>query len=118
MSSIRLLKDHAKGSKGQTVSVPFGLGVELVASGIGEYPPAVKPVPKMPNVGLTAADRYAADIARLNTYHAAAIKEVKDEADEMLKLAQKEHAAEIASIKAELEAANRVITELNAKGKK
>jgi hypothetical protein len=46
MSSIRLLKDHdaknsegkpVKHAKGVVISVPFGVGRELIAAGIGMY---------------------------------------------------------------------------------
>lgn len=51
MSSIRLLKDYPpRGQKGEVISVPFGLGRELVSKGVGAYlvGPAVKAAPATP----------------------------------------------------------------------
>ena len=58
MSSIRLLKDHERGKRGTVISVPFGLGAELIAAGIGERP---GPVPE------AVAEIQAAPVAVVST---------------------------------------------------
>lgn len=100
MSSVLLKQDHDGKKAGTVVSVPFGVGQSMVAGGIGEYPaspPTIAPAAPAP----TAADRYAAEVAKLKAAHAAAVAE-----------AGKAHADEMTKLKAELDAANKVAADL------
>jgi hypothetical protein len=117
VSTIRLLKDDARGKKGEVVSVPFGVGQTMVAAKVGEYPAAPKPAPAPAAAATPPAERHAQEIARLNALHAAALAEVKEEAAAEAKRAAKEHAAEVAKLKADLDAAQALIAEQNAKKK-
>jgi hypothetical protein len=101
MSSIRLLQDHEKGKRGQVVSVPFGVGQNMVAQGIGEYPtPGAPPAP-----------RPTGDIDKMKTEAVAAMKSQEqahqaDLASQTHRMEQA-HAAQVA----ELKEAHRVVSE-------
>lgn len=47
MASILLLKDHDGSKKGEVISVPFQVGKQLIAQGVG-IPPAQKGEAKRP----------------------------------------------------------------------
>lgn len=118
MSTVRLLKDCDRGKKGEAVSVPFGTGREMVAAGVGEYPPAAPAASGRPNVAVpTVAERHAGELARLNALHAQALKDVREDAEAEAKKALKVYADETAKLKAELDAAHKTIAELNAAAK-
>lgn len=118
MSSIRLTKESPHGKVGQIISVPFGQGRELVASGIGEYPVARDvPAQVLRTAAPAIAERHAGEIDRLNETHAQKITELKSLAKDESERLEKKHAAEMKALQAELDAANARIAELNAKHK-
>jgi hypothetical protein len=117
MSSVRLLKDGPKGKKGDVISVPFGAGKDLVAAGSGEYlqqPASV--VTK--NVAKPSAEAlHAAEIVRLNQHHANVLAEVKADAAEKMKAIEDAHAEQLTKVSGDLEAAQKLLTEKQAKAK-
>lgn len=118
MSTIILKKPYNGYSAGAKISVPFGVGLNLVRDEIGVYPEQpVQQVSVMPEVS-SPAERHAAEIGRLNQSHAAAVKDLKEHhAQELVKI-DKAHAAELSKLQAELDAANKTITDLQTKPKK
>lgn len=122
MSTVRITADNVpQGKKGEVVSVPYGVGQTLVAGKLAEYPPSLpvyagkkRPAPTPPTVA-GVSERYAADITRLNEKHARDLKDVRDEAKKAAKDAAEAHAAAVAKLTADLDAANALIAELNAK---
>lgn len=114
MSSVRLKKDHGGHKAGATISVPFGVGQTMVAGGIGEYPTPAVPPPAPAVATPTAVDRHVAEIARLNTLHAANLRDVREEAAGQIKEATDAHATALAKATADLDAANKTITDLQA----
>ncbi len=116
MSSIRLLKDDARGKKGEVVSVPFAVGKEMLARGVGEYPrPAAPAEPKAMPVSESAAARHEADIKRLNALHASDVQAVRDECREAMRKDEARHQEEVAALQGDLDAARKTITELQGK---
>jgi len=119
MSSIRLLKDQGDKKKGEVHSFPFGVGRELVEKGLGEY--LTGPVPQKPLLGAPASgEQHAAEIQRLNAFHAEALQHVENEARTAHRKQQKDHELEVTRLQTELDQAHRTIAELQAKlgGKK
>lgn len=71
MSSIKLKKPHGSHMPGAVISVPYGVGLELIRDGIGIYPaqettpvvteaPVSAPPPPMPAAVVEAAPKPAA----------------------------------------------------------
>lgn len=119
MSSVRIIiDDHPRGKKGEIVSVPFGVGKQMIAAGLAEYPLA-KSALAAPAVATATppAERHAAEIARLNAAHTKAMDDVKAEAIEEMKRLQKEHDNEARKLHADLDAAHKQITDLQAQAK-
>lgn len=117
MSTVRLLKDDPRGKRGDVVSAPFGIARDMVAAGLAEYPPVPAGPPRAASAP-AAPDRHAAEIVRLNDQHLRAVAEVRAAADAAAEAAKKAHAGELAALRAELEAANKAVTDLQAKLKK
>ena len=97
MSSIRLLKDYPPHKAGEIISVPFGLGKDLFARGIGEYPEQPKTEAPADSSG--------------------EIKRVKDEAQAAMKQMEQEHALEIEALQKQITALTAERDELAKKKK-
>ncbi len=117
MSSILLSKDSKHGKAGSVVSVPYGVGRELVKAGLGAYPAPPPPRAAARPAPMSPAERHAAEIQRLTEAHEVAFAELKTESLVRLADAEKAHRTEVAKLQADLEAANARITELQAKPK-
>jgi hypothetical protein len=118
MSSVILKKPRGEHKPGALISVPFGVGQIMVANGEAEFPKQ-SAIPQSQNVAVpTIGQRHAEEIKRLNAVHAAAVQDLREEAEAARKKAEKEHAEEVELLKSELDAAHKTIAELNAKAKK
>jgi hypothetical protein len=82
MSSIILTQDHEGKKKGDTISVPFIQGKDLVAQGIGTYPAQLQAVPPKP--AAVAADPELARLKKLNEEQAKKIDALQKQVDELL----------------------------------
>jgi hypothetical protein len=97
---------------GERISVPFGEGRMITADGTAEYPKENQSAAVVPIVAQkTPAERYEADIARIRAEHSTAMKAVREECDGSIDKIKKEHLAEVAKLKADLDAAEKLATE-------
>jgi hypothetical protein len=117
MSTIHLLKDGKLGKAGAVVSVPYGVGKDLVKIGLAAYPTPEPTVSARRPSPVSPAERHEIEVRRLTEAHAAEVAQIRDEAAGLLAEAERSHAAEVAKLQADLEAANARVTELQTKKK-
>lgn len=114
MSTLRLTADvPGIGKKGEQIGRPFGTARDLIARGVAVLDQGEPPAPAQPPRS-TAVDRNAAEVQRLT----AALAAVRAESDAALKQLQADHAAELAKLRADLDAAKAAAAEAQPKPKK
>lgn len=118
MSTVILQKDYEGKKAGETISVPFGKGRDMLKAGVAVYaPPSVPAAPKIAPVGKTEiellAEKHSAELKSIRSAYQAEIDKLRadarisnDEAKTAMELADKA-TAENADLKKQIEDAKK-----------